>query len=85
MSNVGEMTKGDLSIDLHNTRHHEVERKVIRVLEDNWDCGKTLYIITGNSERMKEIVKTILYDYKLEFSEKDELNPLNNGIIKTKL
>lgn len=64
-------------LDLHRTRHSEVERKVIRFIEDNWGSGKEVEIITGNSDRMCELVINILDEYGLYY-QKGRVFDLNN-------
>lgn len=56
-------------LDLHGTRHIDVEREVIRFVEDNWGSGKTAEIITGHSKRMKELVCKVLDEYQLDWDE----------------
>ena len=68
-------------LDLHNTRHRHVPSKLIRFIEDNWNRDVQAEIITGNSPRMKEIVKEILDEYKLEHREGD-FQGINMGFIK---
>ena len=52
-----------ITVDLHGIRHHEVER----ILERKLLNGKKDYlrteIITGNSERMREIVHDFLDEH----------------------
>jgi len=67
-------------IDLHRIRHEEVLNVLIRKIESLWNSNKELRIITGNSNKMKEIVKKILDEYKLEYTEGDIFN---RGYIKT--
>jgi len=69
-------------IDLHYTRHGLVRSNLIRFIEDNWNTDTQVEIITGNSPRMKEIVKKVLDEYKLEYSEGDFLG-VNMGFIRT--
>ncbi len=55
-----------MTLDLHGIKHQDVCRKLDEVV---WECmqkNKTqIIIITGKSDRMKEIVKDCLKDYKL--------------------
>lgn len=62
-------------LDLHGVKHQDVKRKVIRLIEDHWDSGDTLKVITGNSDKMKDIVISVVKEYKLNFSEGDFFNP----------
>jgi DNA-nicking Smr family endonuclease len=52
-------------LDLHKLKHADAERAVIRFVEEHWDRGNELEIITGNSDVMKDIVKQVLEEYKL--------------------
>jgi hypothetical protein len=49
------------TLDLHNTRHQDVEEKVKKFL--NW-AELPVRIVTGNSSKMKAIVTTIVEDYE---------------------
>ena len=69
-------------IDLHCFRHAEVERVLIRKIEDLWGSDEELHIITGNSERMKQIVIKILEEYHLEYKIGD-FSMTNMGFIRT--
>lgn len=68
------------TLDLHGMRHEDVDRVLIRKIEELWNSGETLVIVTGNSMKMKEIVKCILEEYKLSCEDGDAYN---NGYIKT--
>ena len=63
-------------LDLHGTKHHEVETTCHAFINDNW--GNEMKIITGNSHMMKQIVSEILKFYKLSFSLD---NPYDMGYI----
>ena len=52
-------------LDLHRLRYVDAERSVIEFIEDHWDDGSELEIITGNSSNMQDIVKHVLEEYKL--------------------
>ena len=70
-------------LDLHGTRHEFVKSALIRFIEDAWDKEgpkEDAEIITGYSDKMKEIVKEVLDEYKLEYVEGDAIN---KGYIKT--
>jgi len=49
------------TLDLHKTKHGDVENLVCNFL--NW-AEPPCRIITGNSEKMKEIVKEVVKNYK---------------------
>lgn len=55
-------------IDLHGVSHKDVKNKVIRFIEDHWDCGESLKVITGNSPRMQKLVIEVAKEYKLKNS-----------------
>ena len=64
-------------IDLHGIRHDRVRNFLIKEIERYWSPNGpnvTVHIITGHSNRMKEIAKNVLDEYKLECAE-DVLNP----------
>lgn len=54
-------------LDLHKTFHEDAERKTIRFIEESWDSGEEVEIITGNSQVMKELVINILDEYDLTY------------------
>ena len=54
-------------LDLHRTRHEDVNSEVIRFIEKYWNFDKELEIITGHSDRMKDLVIEVLEEYKLEW------------------
>lgn len=61
-------------LDLHGKKHNEVSRIVDSFLYDNMKKSKKeVIIITGNSQQMKNIVKTQLVDYGMD-CEEDYLN-----------
>lgn len=67
-------------LDLHHTRHHEVQRKVDQFLYENMN-NMPVKIITGYSERMKEIVIDTIKDYGYRYKIGDDLG-FNQGFIK---
>jgi len=71
----GRKKKIEHKLDLHGLRHHQVKEAVIRKIEDLWDSGVRLEIITGHSDKMKEIVRAVLSEYKLEPIESDFIQP----------
>lgn len=68
-------------LDLHGIRHYDVRSMVIRFIEEYWDTGTEVEIVTGHSEQMKFIVKEVLDEYKLEYS--DEFLGLSRSFIRT--
>lgn len=53
-------------IDLHGIRHHEVQNLLDKFLTKHLYQGtKEIYIITGNSDKMKDVVDSVLSDYNL--------------------
>ena len=71
-------------LDLHGIKHEHVGGAVIHFVEDNWASGKTVKIVTGNSQIMKSLVIRILDEYKLDYRIGDALG-LNTGTIETTL
>jgi DNA-nicking Smr family endonuclease len=55
-------------LDLHRVRHADARNLVIRFIEDNWHrTGTEIEIITGNSPEMRDVVKSVLDEYSLEY------------------
>jgi len=71
-------------LDLHGLPYEEAERRVIRFVEDNWDSDREVEIITGNSNKMKDVVKKVLTEYKLSYRIGD-MAKVNTGFIKVYL
>ena len=61
------------SLDLHGIYHREVEGLLHNFLNDNLD-NLPVEVITGNSDRMKEIVTKIIESYNLEMRIKSHYN-----------
>ena len=61
------------TLDLHGIYHREVDNLLHNFLGKNLD-NLPVEIITGNSERMKDIVKKIIESYKLEMHIKSHYN-----------
>tara|TARA_Y100001960_G_scaffold195697_1_gene204803 strand:+ start:48 stop:272 length:225 start_codon:yes stop_codon:yes gene_type:complete len=61
------------TLDLHGIYHVEVEKIVNKFLEEHSDELPVL-IITGNSDRMKKIVKEIVDSHNLEMRIKSHYN-----------
>ena len=69
-------------LDLHNVRHKDVQYVMDKFLGEHMMNGEEhVTIITGDSERMKEIVKEVLDDYGLE----PEVGFINTGSLNVKL
>ena len=71
-------------LDLHKTRHEDARREVIHFIEDNWDCGELVDIITGNSNNMRNIVMEVLQEYNVEYSI-GCMSGYNNGYMRVQL
>jgi len=70
------------SLDLHGTRHLDVSNKIDQFLWESMKKNKKeVYIITGHSQIMKNLVKNTLHDYNMNY-EVDSINP---GILLVKL
>ena len=54
-------------LDLHGIKHEDVPRKVIHFVEDSWDSGDEVEIVTGHSGTMRDIVIKVLDEYSLEY------------------
>ena len=70
------------SLDLHGVPHHEVKSKVIRKVEEYWDTNIEVEFITGDSNRMKSLVKEVLDEYQLDYTEGSFFN---SGVIKSRI
>ncbi len=55
-----------ISLDLHGIKHENVRRVLIRFIEDHYNQDVTAYIITGNSNQMKNHVIDVLNEYGLD-------------------
>ena len=55
------------TLDLHGTKHEDVRMKVKRWIEDNYNTGYSLSVITGNSPKMRELVIEELELYNLSW------------------
>jgi len=70
-------------LDLHGVRHSEVSRMVDIFLTKNINSDSMfLYVVTGVSDRMQEIVIETIKDYNLDYDIGD---PWNYGYIRIKL
>ena len=56
------------SLDLHNVLHKDVEREVLQFI--NWE-DPPFKIITGKSDRMREIVQKILQKRNLHWIDEN--------------
>jgi len=69
--------------DLHRLRHEDVRREVIRFVEEHWNKGVELEIITGNSAKMQSIVMDVLNEYKMVYQIGRAFDLNNRGYIVT--
>ncbi len=67
-------------LDLHGVFHSEVFETVDKFISENLYAGE-VEIVTGYSDRMKELVQEVLSDYKL----KGETPPYNSGTLVVKI
>ena len=70
------------SLDLHGLPHHEVKSKVISKVEEYWDTNIEVEFITGDSTKMKSLVKEVLDEYQLDYTEGSFFN---SGVIKSRI
>jgi hypothetical protein len=54
-------------LDLHRISHSAVRRLTIRFIEDTWMNEENIFIVTGHSKKMKEIVCEVLDEYGLKY------------------
>jgi hypothetical protein len=71
-------------LDLHRTRHEDVNSEVIRFIEKHWNSGEEIEIITGHSQNMKNLVIKVLEEYKLEWQIGRKFD-VNKGYIVVRL
>ena len=80
---VNQSYEDKFKLDLHGVRHAEVSRLVDSFLGEMLTADTThLYIVTGFSSEMQQIVKDTLDDYNLDYEIGDYFNP---GYIKVSL
>ena len=70
------------NLDLHGVPHNEVKSKVIRKVEEHWGTGIEVEFVTGNSDRMKSLVKEVLDEYQLYYTDGSFFN---DGVIKSRI
>ena len=61
-------------LDLHGAVYEDVDDMVHRFVNENWEEGRELHVVTGHSMRMKNIVKDILKMYDVEIEDGDMCN-----------
>ncbi len=67
-------------LDLHGIRHNNVNKKVIRFIEDNFNSTDIIEIIIGNSKEMEKITTNVLDEYSLKYYTNGYLG-VKQGII----
>jgi len=55
-------------LDLHGVKHEDVERLVMRAINDNWGKGEPLKVITGHSPAMMGLVINVAWVYELPYA-----------------
>lgn len=51
-------------LDLHGVKHEDVEREVVRFVEDCWGTAEEeAKVITGHSDSMRNLAIKILHEY----------------------
>lgn len=71
-------------LDLHGIRHCDVNREVIRFIEERWNQQGEIVIVTGHSPKMIRLVTDVLKEYKLKYKIGDTFG-YNNGCITVSL
>lgn len=56
------------NIDLHGIRNPKVRNILTEEIENLWGSDTDLRIVTGHSQKMKELVSVVLDEYKLEYT-----------------
>ena len=64
-------------------KHIDAHRSVIEFIEDHWDDGSELEIITGNSKHMQGMVINVLDEYKMTYQVSRLYEPNNRGYLVT--
>lgn len=64
----------ETTLDLHGISHEDVPDVVHAFINSNWRPNLELNIITGHSDRMKSLVRSILKQYDLELVATDLKN-----------
>ena len=56
-----------MQLDLHETSHEQAERELTELIDDfiYTRNAETIKVVTGNSERMKEVVMGVIEEYGL--------------------
>ena len=70
-------------LDLHRLNHDDAYRATINFIEMYWLKGAELEIITGNSQKMRDLVTDILEEYKLSYTIGRKFDEFNMGYIVT--
>lgn len=73
-----------MRLDLHGIKHEFVRSEVICFVEKYLYSADDLYIVTGHSQVMKDIVTEVLDEYKLDYKEGGYMG-VNSGYIKVYL
>ncbi len=73
------------SIDLHGKSYYEAEQLLIRFIESHLFTDNEIEIITGNSNRMKDVVFKILDEYALDYVIGRTGDVYNKGYVVVKL
>ena len=61
-------------------KHEDVRMACIRFIESYWGREREIHIVTGFSEKMREIVIEVLEEYQLSY---EIGNSYNKGFIST--
>ena len=62
-------------LDLHGMPHADVTNACHEFINQHWNTGQELHIITGHSPAMKELVQEVLGVYTIEYTIGDLHNP----------
>ena len=61
-------------LDLHGIKHEDVSRRCDKFLTSIWGNHDCIDIITGNSDRMKQIVIAVVRSYGFNYLDGDFYN-----------
>lgn len=70
-------------LDLHGIKHEDARRTMIEAVEHYWGTDTELNIITGYSNKMKDIVCTVLDEYKLDYKRGNLIDTQHAPIVVT--
>ena len=71
-------------IDLHDLHYEDVKQSLIRKIEMYWGSNEVFEIITGHSNKMREVVIKLLDEYALDYKIGGNIG-INHGMIRVEM